>query len=210
MILTVVAVGAGGIFLKNRISDVQSSLEEQGRAHEEATEIFRSLEREHPFEPPEGGLVEDHRARRFFRVTDHAWADMEEWAVELRDLGERMEGRSDPSVSDMAAGFRSIGRLSESRLVLARALEREGMSPAEYIWTGLALTRAYANVERTADAAVVPEENVALARRYRSELAAIDGDGPDKGAVLGIAVMWGMADLSTWRAMGLDTLHTLR
>lgn len=205
LVLVAVAVFAGGLFLKNRVSEMAGGMEEQ----QEASRIFRDLQREHAFHPPEDGVVGARRAERFLAVTDHAWEEMEGWARELEELDERMEGRERARASDVAAGFRSLGRLAESRLVLARALELEDMPPGEYIWTGLALTRALEELEGAAGQAGAPEENLALARRHRDELAVIarDGEGIDKGLVLGVAVMWGLADLGSWEAMGLDTLR---
>jgi len=194
----------GGLFLRDRASGFLAGMEEQ----EEATQILEELEREVPFDPPADGVVTDDQAQRFFAATEAAWQEIEPWANELQDLSERLEGRENPSVSDVFSGVQTAGRFAESRTVLARALEQTRMSSGEFIWTGLSLTRAYTSLSGSGQATGIPPENLALAERYREEIAAVSGDsGADRGAILGLAAMWGMADENTWRALGLDTLY---
>ncbi len=210
-VLAVVAlVGVGGFMLKDRAEDFVGGMEEQGQAQEEASRILERLQEEHPFEVPEDGVVEERQARRFFATTDAAWEELEQWAEELETLDQRMEDRESPGVSDLMAGMRSMGQLARSRLVLAEALEEQDMAPSEYLWTGLALTRAYRSLEAGGTDSGVPEENLELAREYRDELAALsddDDEATDKGAVLALAMFWGMGDLETWEVMGFDTLR---
>lgn len=213
VLLAVLAVGAavtvGGLFLKDRAETFVEGIEEQGRAQEEAGAIVEELRAEYPFDPPEDGVVGQDRARRFLAVTDEAWGELEAWADDLDALEERMEGRESPRVSDIMAGMENMGRLARSRLVLAQAMEEHDMPPEEYIWTGLALSRAYENLDSGSSDPGVPEQNMDVARRHREELAEIveeTGD-TDRGAVLGLAVFWGMTDMSAWEAMGLDTMR---
>jgi hypothetical protein len=208
MVLGMMAMAAvvvmGGLFLRDRASGFMASMEEQ----EEATQILEELEREVPFDPPADGVVTDDQAQRFFAATDAAWQEIESWANELRDLNERIEARENPSVSDVVTGVQSMARFAESRTVLARALEENRMSSGEYIWTALSLTRAYTSLSGSGQSTGIPAENLALAERYRAEIAEVSGDsGADKGVILGLAVTFGMADQSTWQALGLDTLY---
>jgi hypothetical protein len=195
----------GGLFLRDRASGFMAGMEEQ----EEATQILEELEREVPFDPPADGVVQEDQAQRFLAATDAAWQEMESWANELEDLSERLEARENPAVSDVLAGIQNMGRFAESRTVLARALQENRMSSGEFLWTGMSLTRAYTGLNASGGASAgIPPENLALAEQHRGELAEMSGDsGADRGIILGLAAMWGMADASTWQALGLDTLY---
>jgi hypothetical protein len=204
MMAMVGVVVMGGLFLRDRASGFLAGMEEQ----EEATQILEELERDVPFYPPSDGVVTDDQARRFFAATDAAWQEIEPWVGELEELNERVSQRENASVSDVLASVQGMARFAESRTVLARALEQARMSSGEYIWTGLSLTRAYESLSGSGQATSIPAENLALAEQHRAELAAVSGDsGADRGAILGLAAMWGMADEDTWRAFGLDTLY---
>ena len=208
MLLGMMAMAAvvvmGGLFLRDRASAFVAGMEEQ----EEATQILEDLEREVPFEPPPDGVVTDDQAQRFFATIETAWQEIEPWATELRDLEAQMSGPENPSVSEVLAGVQTAGRFVESRTVLARALEESRMSSGEFIWTGLSLTRAYSRLNNSNEVTGLPPENLALAERYRDEIAAIGDDNQaGRAVILGLAAMWGMADDDTWRALGLDTLY---
>lgn len=206
LVVVVLAIAAGGLFLRDRADDFVAGIERQA----EVTERMERLQRERPFQPPEDGVVTERQARTFFAITDDAWEEMEGWADEMADLGRRME-RDEARLRDMAAGVRGAGRFVESRAILADAMVEHEMTVGEYLWTGLALLRARDELERPEATDGVPPQNLALARSHRSELDEIarasDDDRASKGTVLNMAMVWGMADMSTWRALGLDTLQ---
>lgn len=194
----------GGLFLRDRASGFLAGMEEQ----EEATQILEELERDVPFDPPSDGVVTDDQAERFFATIETAWQEIEPWAAELRNLEAQLSGPENPSVSEVLAGVQTAGRFVESRTVLARALEESRMSSGEFIWTGLSLTRAYSRLNNSNEVTGLPPENLAVAERYRDEIAAIGNENePGRAVILGLAAMWGMADDDTWRALGLDTLY---
>jgi hypothetical protein len=208
MLLGMMAMAAvvvmGGLFLRDRASGFLAGMEEQ----EEATRILEDLEREVPFDPPADGVVTDDQAERFFATIETAWQEIEPWAAELRDLEAQMSGPENPSISEVLAGVQTAGRFVESRTVLAGALEESRMSSGEFIWTGLSLTRAYSRLNNSNEVTGVPPENLAVAERYRDEIAAIGNENePGRAVILGLAAMWGMADDDTWQALGLDTLY---
>jgi len=108
-------------------------------------------------------------------------------------------------MGDAMAGLQGLGRAREA---LADALEESEMPASEYLWTGLALMRAYEELDRPAAESVIPQENLDLATEHRAELAEIERTEEDeigKGMVLGIAVTWGMTEGNV-RALGIDTL----
>ncbi len=203
------AVGVGGLWISEKAGDFTESVERQAELQNEATETLERLEREHPFEPPADGAVSPERAERFFAVTDGAWEEMEDWAGELDALRDRLDDE-DPSLGDVGAVFRSYGRLAESRAVIAGALEDEEMSLYEYLWTGLTLNRAHDAMEAgsTED---VPSETLEAVREHEAAVADLTGDRDDdevgREAVFYLAWMWGSADASAIRALGLDTLQ---
>lgn len=204
IVLLVVAMVAGGMFLKDRAEDFAGGVE----AQQEASETMRSLEEEHAFTAPEDGVVGEERAERFLAVTDQAWEEMEGFVEEWRERGERIDergGRANPG--DVIAGIGAIGDLGRSRVVLAEALEDHGMPISEYVWTGLQLNRAYEALDASGDRGV-PEANLEVARERREALAEIvedsDEGGSGKAFVLGMAFTWsGEAGV---RAMGWDTV----
>ncbi|MEX2527875.1 MAG: hypothetical protein WEA09_09595 [Gemmatimonadota bacterium] len=190
----------------DRVGDFAGGLEQQ----QEAQETLVRLQREHTFQQPSDGVVTPAQAETFFQVTDELWEEMRPWADELEDLALRMEERDQPSLTDMAAGFRTMGRFVEGRLVFADAMDRHDLSAHEYLWTGMSLMRAYEELDRDEERRTVAPENIRLAERHRSELEEIhraSSDGrPDRGAVFHLSMLWGMTDGSAWQAMGLDTL----
>lgn len=202
IVALVVAGVAGGLFLKRKADDFQGGVE----AQTEATETIRELETEHAFTPPADGRIGADRAERFFEVTDDAWVDMEEVARDLAERGRDIEERGgEGGMGDAMAGLQGLGR---ARTALADALEENEMPVSEYLWTGLALMRAYEELERPVSESGIPQENLDLAAEHRAELAEIDetGDGEvGKGMVLGIAVTLGMTE-GNIGAFGIDTL----
>jgi len=206
-IALVVLFNVGGSLLSDRVEQFAGGVERQA----EAERALRQLQRDHPFQQPAEGVVDDAGARMVFSVTDDMWEVMEPWAEELADLARRMDERDAASITDLAAGVRGLSRFVEGRAIFAETLAAHGVSAEEYLWTGLALIRAHEELERPEASRVVPQENLALARRYDRELSMLrrtgDDDRPEKGAVFHMGVVWGMTDGSAWRAMGLDTMH---
>lgn len=208
MVGAVLVLGVGGMWLKDKADSFVEGVETQAQAQREATEVLQRLERESGFRPPDHGRVDPERAERFFRVTDTAWEEMRGWSEDLAELGERLEG-GEAGPSDWGAVLEGYGRLAESRLVLARALDRHDMSLSEYLWTNRALTRAHRRVERSSEAEEVPAETRALVQEHREELEELadgEGDAPGKEVVLYLAWMWGTADGTALKAAGIDTL----
>lgn len=202
IIALIVAGVAGGLFLKRKTDQFTGGVEAQTKA----SETLQQLEADHPFRPPSDGRIGADRAERFLEVTDDAWADMEEVAEDLSERGRDIEERGgEAGMRDAMAGIQGLGR---ARVALAEALEDHEMPSSEYLWTGLALMRAYEALDRPAGESGVPQENLDLAAEHRAELAEIeqtDEDDFGKGMVLGIAMTWGMTE-GNLEALGIDTL----
>lgn len=202
IVVLIVAGVAGGLFLKRKADQFTGGVE----AQTEASETIQELEADHPFTPPADGLIGADRTDRFFEVTDDAWAEMEEVAEDLTERSRDIDERGgEAGMRDAMAGLQGLGR---ARVALADALEENGMPASEYLWTGLALMRAYEELDRPASESGIPQENLDLAAEHRAELAEIDETEEGeigKGMVLGIAVTWGMTEGNPG-ALGIDTL----
>jgi hypothetical protein len=202
IVALIVAGVAGGLFLKRKADQFTGGVESQT----EASETMQELERDHPFTAPADGAIGADRADRFFEVTNDAWQDMEEVAEDLSERGRSIEERGgEAGMGDAMAGLQGLGR---ARVALADALEENGMPASEYLWTGLALMRAYEELDRPATESGIPQQNLDLAAEHRAELAEIEESEENevgKGMVLGIAVTWGMTEGNV-RALGIDTL----
>lgn len=199
----VIAITAGGFFLKRQADEFSEGLERQVAAGE----TLERLAREHPFDPPEDGALDPERVEVFFEVTDAAFTEVEPWARDLERAGAAEEGAG--RLSELTAGIRGMGGMARSREVVARHLDEHGMSLGEYVWTGFTLLRARDATRRADDDAGVPPANLELAREHRmrlDELADEPGEDVDRSVVLALATVWGMSEPSTWRALGLDTL----
>ena len=202
-----VVVMVGGVALWRGADSVANRVEDQ----QAAAETLERIEEEHPFDPPEDGVVDEDQLERFLAVTADAWEDIGPWAEDLEALAQSpttSEGAGAMErLGGLASGARAIGGLMQSRVALAETLEEHDTSLAEFVWTGLMMSRA-AEVragERRGEG--VPAENVELAERYEGRLPRLrSGERNDAGAVLGVATMWGLTELSTWQAMGFDTL----
>jgi len=199
VVLTVI----GGMFVKNKAEELTGGLE----AQQEASETIQSLERENPFTPPADGVVSEDLAGKFFAVTDDAWDKMREDLEEMADRGEDIEERGGQAgFGDAMAGVEALGR---SRVALAEALEENDMPVSAYLWTGMALVRAYQGLDMPPEQTGIPPRNLELAQQYRAELAEIADSGqdgrPGKGAVLGMAGTWGAME-GTMPA-GWDTMN---
>lgn len=202
----VVALTVGGFALKRGVDSAMGSMERQ----QEASEMLERVEEEHPFEPPEEAVVGEERLERFLAATETAWEEIQPWAEDLEEI--REAGRSESAMGamrELVSGARALGGIGRSRVALAEALAAHEMSLGEYVWTGIQLDRAVDAVEGDRSAESVPEANLELARSRQGELPHFDASGDDEigsGVVLAVATLWGMTDLSTWQAMGLDTL----
>ena len=144
-IVALIAAGvAGGLFLKRKADQFSGGVEDQT----EASETIQSLEEEHPFTPPPDGRIGADRADRFFEVTDDAWQDMDAVAQDLSERDRDIQERGgEAGIGDAMAGLQGLGR---ARVALADALEENDMPASEYLWTGLALMRAYEELDRPA------------------------------------------------------------
>lgn len=199
VVLTVI----GGMFVKNKAEELTGGLE----AQEEASHTIQSLERENPFTPPADGVVSEDLAGKFFAVTDDAWDKMREDMEEMAERGEDIEERGGQAgLGDAMAGVEALGR---SRVALAEALEGNDMPVSAYLWTGMALVRAYQALDMPPEQTGVPPRNLELAESHQAELAEIADSGqdgrPGKGAVLGMAWTWGASE-GTMPA-GWDTMN---
>lgn len=197
-----ITVALGGGWIAQRAGEVVDGLQQQTEAQAEATELLERLEREHPFEPPAEPTLEPEQARRFFRVTDSAWEELGSWAGELEELERRIEER-DPGLTDVGAVAEGFGKLAESRLVLARALEEEEVSLDEYVWTGSALIAVHEAMERDEDPGV-PEGTREVIRERRSVVEEMAGDRDDeigRELVFQLAGMWSSVQAGDLRGL---------
>lgn len=201
IVVVIVAIVAGGMFVSKKANEFTGGME----AQQEASDRIQELEREHPFTPPQDGIVSGDRADRFFAVTDDAWEGMQEWVEEMRERGEDIEDRGgEAGLGDAMAGLQGLGR---SRVALAEALADHDMPVSEYLWTGMALSHAYASIDQPAGSSGVPAENVELARENRERLAELAEGSEDSRAVV-LAIAWTLATSEgvTSSIPGLDTL----
>lgn len=198
----VVAAIAGGLFIRNKAGEFTGGLEAQA----EATQKVRRLESEHPFTPPDDGLVGEERAERFLDVTDAAWDEVKDRVEDLIERGEEIEDRGGRAgLGDVSAGLRGVGG---ARVALADALEDHEMSVSEYLWTGIVLQRAYHSLDSPGASDVRPG-NRDLAESRRDRLAQIfeDDDRSRKGFIFGMAWTMGAGESGVRGALGLDTLR---
>lgn len=186
------ALGVGGFALSRGIRSAVGGVEE----HAEAGRTLDRLEREHPFTVPGDGTLTEPGIERFAAVTARAWERMRGWAEELEALDARREADRAPGLRDAIGGVRAVGGFARSRVELARALDAEGVSLSEYVWTGNALRLAAAGGES------VPAANMELARRHARDLPDFEGDDPGPALVLWMAMLWARADLPEWRSLG--------
>lgn len=203
-VVGILGVGAvvtvGGFALRGGIQSAMGTFEDQ----QAATETLQRLDDEHPFEPPTDGIVSQARLERFLAVTRDAWTEMEPWAEDLHELSEA-GGEGLGRLRELATGARAIGGMVRSRMALADALDAHDTPLGEYLWTGLTLERTAEAMERNRTDGV-PDANVQLVTSRADDLPRLGGRDQGSGLVLALATVWGMSDLSTWRAMGLDTL----
>lgn len=198
----VVAIVAGGMFLENKVDEFGGGLE----AQQQAAETVHELEREHPFTPPQDGIVPADRAQTFFDVTDDAWEGMQEWVADMERRDEDIESRGgEAGLGDAMAGLQGLGR---SRIALTDALADHDMPVSEYLWTGTTLAHAYSSLDQPAGSSRVPPENLEIAAENRDRLAEIaqDGDSSGPAVVLGIAWTLATSEGVTNAIPGLDTL----
>lgn len=202
----VVALAVGGFALQRGVESAVGSMEQQ----QQASEMLEEVEAEHPFEPPEDAVVGEERLERFLGATETAWQEIQPWAEDLEEIRQAVRSESAMgAIRDLASGARALGGIARSRVALAEALAEHEMSLGEYVWTGIQLDRAVDAVEGDRSAESVPEANLELARSRQGELPRFDASGEEEigsGVVLAVATLWGMADASTWQALGLDTL----
>jgi hypothetical protein len=187
--------------------DVTAGVESQV----EADERMDRLRAAHPFQVPTGGEVSEAQAAGFLAVTDDVWAEVRSWAHELDELAVELRNE-DGSIASLSAGLRSLRQLGEVRLALAEVLERHGVSPDAYLWTGLALTRAHRELEEPVDRRTAPEANLQLAERMRAELDPLfrpsDEDPVTPAVAFHLAAAFARMEGGVWHGFGLDTLWT--
>lgn len=203
IVAVIIAVAAGGMFVSKKASEFAGGLE----AQQKSSETIQELEREHPFAVPQDGVVSGDRAERFFEVTDDAWERMEDWIGEMEERGQRIESRGGQAgLGDAMAGLQGFGR---SRVALAEALDDNDMPVSEYLWTGMALARAYEALDQPGRQGDIPPENLEIAAGNRRRLAEItegDGDSNSRAVVLAIAWTLASAEGMMHSIPGIDTL----
>jgi hypothetical protein len=198
----IVAIVAGGMFASRKLDELGGGLE----AQQQAAETIHELERDHPFTPPQDGVVREDRAETFFDVTDAAWEGMQEWVADMEDRTADIEARGgEAGVRDAMAGLQGLGR---SRVALTEALADHDMPVSEYLWVGTTLAHAYGRLDQPAATSGVPAENLEIAAEHRDRLAdlAEDGDASGRAVVLGIAWTLATSEGVTSSIPGLDTL----
>lgn len=175
--IATVALGLGGLWLKDRAGDFVEGVENRAEAQQEASAILERLERDRPFSPPAGGQIDPGSAERFFEATALAWTQIEPVIRDLDEISERNRDER-PRIGDMVDGMRNVGLLTDSRLHIARALDQADLSLDEYVWTGQALRRAQR--DGTAPAA------------YADRLSTMDASAeePNPRVVLDLATVW--------------------
>jgi hypothetical protein len=187
-----VALGLGARFIGQKAQEFAGSVER----HAEATQTIERLNTRYPFEPPADDVVRPDRATAFFGATDLAWDRARPAWEELKRRAERADERGRAGIGDVVAGVSGIHELT---LALASALEAHDMSPAEYVWTGVALKRAHEALEANEDPDWIPAGNIQLARRHQQQLAELAVDDERGGLVLGFAMMYGgLAGMEGW------------
>lgn len=179
-----VALGIGVRFIGHKAQEFAGSAER----HAEATQTLQDLHTRYPFRPPADDAVRPARATAFFHATDRAWEQARPAWEDLKRRAERADARGRAGVGDVMAG---IAGMHELAMALADALESQDMSPAEYVWTGVALRRAYDALDADQAPDWIPAANVALARQHQRQLAELAADDERGGLVLGFAIMYG-------------------
>jgi hypothetical protein len=194
-----ITVGVGVRFVGQKAQEFAGSAER----HAEATETLQGLHARYPFQPPSDEAVRADRATAFLRATDQAWERARPAWEDLKRRSERAEERGHAGLGDLMAGVAGIHELT---MALADALEAQNMSPAEYVWTGLALRQAYEALESGDTPAWIHAGNVELARRHQRQLAELTTDDERGGLVLGFAMMYGgLTGMEGWlRNLELD------
>ena len=199
----IVAIVAGGMFASRKLDELGGGLE----AQQQAAETIHELESEHPFSPPQDGIVRDDRAETFFDVTDAAWEAMQEWVADMEERSEAIASRGgEAGFRDAMAGLQGLGR---SRVALSEALADHDMPVSEYLWVGTTLAHAYSRLDQPAASSGVPAENLEIAADNRARLADIaddSGDASGRAVVLGIAWTLATSEGVTSSIPGLDTL----
>ena len=199
----IVAIVAGGMFASRKIDELGGGLE----AQQQAAETVHQLESEHPFTPPQDGVVREDRAETFFEVTDDAWEGMQDWVADMEERSEDIENRGgEAGFGDAMAGLQGLGR---SRVALTEALADHEMPVSEYLWIGTTLAHAYSRLDQPAASSGVPAGNLEIAAENRERLADIaddSGDATGRAVVLGIAWTLAASEGVTSSIPGLDTL----
>jgi hypothetical protein len=193
-----VVVGAGGMWIKDKADGVVSGLEESVDAQREASAILDRLAREHPFTPPADGRIDPASVERFFRATDAGWVELEPFATRMTALSERARN-DNTGIRDVLEGARGAVDLTDSRLVLAKALKGAGLSLGEYVWTGQELMSAWrdanapASYRESSDGqAPVRAANEELVSRHANRLGTMDrsAETANPAFVLNLALLW--------------------
>lgn len=191
-----VTIGVGARFISQKAHVFVGSAER----HAEATETLQRLHARYPFQRPEDHVVRPERARAFFSVTDQAWDQARPSWEELKRRAERAEDRGRAGIGDVMAGLSGFHELT---MALAEALEAQDMSPAEYVWTGLALREAYDAIGARDAPDWLPAPNVELARQHHRQLAAL-ADDDERGLVMAFAMMYGIEGTGWFRDVAPD------
>ncbi|MBA2565184.1 MAG: hypothetical protein H0V09_07145 [Gemmatimonadetes bacterium] len=204
LLLVLVIMFACVGFAAKKAKDFTESTSEAVEDQEKAGTMAQELEREYAFTAPVDGQLDGEMVNRFFAVTDDAWGEIEDWAADMEERGERVDSAgARESFGNTMAAVKGMGR---ARLAIVEALDGNDMAPSAYVWTGARLMQAYE--ARGGTSGAVPERNVELAREHEGRLAELQDKqkgGTGKGAVLGLAfVLFPRPDLMI--PAGMDTL----
>lgn len=192
--LLTVVLGVGGFWLKGEADKLVGGLEDRVEAQAEATEILDRLATEYPFTPPSDGRIDPQSAERFFEATDLAWVELRPLMSDMAELSDRDDEQT--GLREAILTIRASSEFVGSRVHLARALDRAGLSLTEYMWTGSALRNSWRDAGELAGALPpgnsVANANIELARRYGDRLSETDpaGEMANPSKVLDLAITW--------------------
>lgn len=192
--LLTVVLGVGGFWLKGKADKLVGGLEDRVEAQAEATEILDRLATEYPFTPPNDGRIDPQSAERFFEATDLAWVELRPLMSDMAELSDRDDEQT--GLREAILTIRASSEFVGSRVHLARALDRAGLSLNEYMWTGSELRNSWRDAGELAGALPrgnsVAMENIELARLYADRLSETDpaGETASPFKVLDLAITW--------------------
>ncbi len=122
------------------------------------------------FEPPDDARLTENQVEEYLRVMTSARKIQEEHAKKLDDMGEKMKGKDEASLSDISKLYAGMSSVMAANNAPMDVVKSSGGNWAEHVWVEEQLRLA----KYQPDLNEAVRENAELLRKYKEQLSSLE------------------------------------